>query len=564
MKNILLPLFILLTSCLKATPAPNFIVTDSDGQKQNLYQNYINQDKLVVLEAFFIACPPCNTHAPLVKSLYEQVQAAYPGKVEFMLLSTQNGDLNTNVAQYKTSKGFTMPAVGSDGGSLTALQPYTSNQFGLFYGTPTFIVIAPGTGEVHFDIRGNSASQTIALLEAKIAELVSTPPPPPVVCNLKNVVDVGLSGVDLKVSAIGAALPYDTTLSAAGSYSVSNIAALNNVDYSIVPSKDDNPLNGLTTYDLVLISKHILGIEPLSCDWQQVAADVNCSGSITTLDIVTARKVILGILLELPCKSWRFIPDSIVTTNGNCTDFIGVKMGDVNGWPCVQANGPIDERSTLSLSANDQLLQAGDRVLLEISCPENIDLQGFQGSLQVNQENISVTNMHSTLLTDFDNSFNLKSQRNGYIPISWIDGYGQQLPANSIVVTLEITALKNCRLSDCIQLSQNGSLVSEAYEVSGRNRDLVLEWVKNVNQEGQTYSISPNPSPGVFYISYISKSGEPVKVEVYDQLSRLVSMEDFDAVEGYNHWQIDLEQFGTGIYFVMANDEIVGKVLVQK
>ncbi|HAD12170.1 MAG TPA: hypothetical protein DCF33_06995 [Saprospirales bacterium] len=33
---------------------------------------------------------------------------------------------------------------------------------------------------------------------------------------------------------------------------------------SITPRKNDQPLNGVTTYDLSLISKHILGLEPLA------------------------------------------------------------------------------------------------------------------------------------------------------------------------------------------------------------------------------------------------------------------------------------------------------------
>ena len=149
-------------------PAPDFTVTTSDGQVKKLYQDYINQQKLVVIEAFFTTCPPCATHAPLVQNLYTSMQAAYPGQIEFILLSTLFSDTNVKVAQYKTSKGLTMPGVGNDGGSITALQPYLNGLYGQFQGTPTFIIIAPGTGEVFFDIRGNSPSQTISLLQQKI------------------------------------------------------------------------------------------------------------------------------------------------------------------------------------------------------------------------------------------------------------------------------------------------------------------------------------------------------------------------------------------------------------
>ncbi|MBK7939747.1 MAG: hypothetical protein IPJ82_22850 [Lewinellaceae bacterium] len=79
-------------------------------------------------------------------------------------------------------------------------------------------------------------------------------------------------------------------------------------DYTVTPTKDDNPLNGVSTYDLVLISKHILGLEPLNSPYKMIAADANKSNSITTFDIVEIRKLILGIYSELPNNtSWRFV-----------------------------------------------------------------------------------------------------------------------------------------------------------------------------------------------------------------------------------------------------------------
>lgn len=122
---------------------------------------------------------------------------------------------------------------------------------------------------------------------------------------------------------------------------------------SVTPSKSINPSNGVTTYDLVLISKHILGIEPLSSPYKLIAADANLDGAVTTADIVLLRKLILGIIPELPHKqSWRFVVKDYVFPNLSNPfqppfpetylvpatddfryyniDFIGVKIGDVN------------------------------------------------------------------------------------------------------------------------------------------------------------------------------------------------------------------------------------------
>lgn len=119
-------------------------------------------------------------------------------------------------------------------------------------------------------------------------------------------------------------------------------------------SRTMNPLNGVTTYDLVEIQKHILGIKALGSPYKMIAADANFDGKITTIDIVLLRKLILGLIPELPNgQSWRFVagnynfpnpanpfdppfPDSfIVKPNDEYLPspllFRGVKIGDVNG-----------------------------------------------------------------------------------------------------------------------------------------------------------------------------------------------------------------------------------------
>ncbi|MFN0215216.1 MAG: hypothetical protein ACKVT2_13250 [Saprospiraceae bacterium] len=79
--------------------------------------------------------------------------------------------------------------------------------------------------------------------------------------------------------------------------------------FTLAPYRNDNPLNGVTTYDLVLISKHILGLEPFNSPYKMIAADANHSGSITTFDIVQLRKLILGIDTAFTNNtSWRFVP----------------------------------------------------------------------------------------------------------------------------------------------------------------------------------------------------------------------------------------------------------------
>ncbi len=65
--------------------------------------------------------------------------------------------------------------------------------------------------------------------------------------------------------------------------------------YKVTPIREDNPLNGVTTLDLAIISKHISGIALLNSPYKRIAADANKSGVISTFDIVAIRRLILGL-----------------------------------------------------------------------------------------------------------------------------------------------------------------------------------------------------------------------------------------------------------------------------
>ena len=71
-------------------------------------------------------------------------------------------------------------------------------------------------------------------------------------------------------------------------------------NYEIKPTKNDDPLNGISTFDLILMSQHILGIETLGSPYKLIAADINNSGTITAFDMIELRKLILFIYDELP------------------------------------------------------------------------------------------------------------------------------------------------------------------------------------------------------------------------------------------------------------------------
>ena len=57
---------------------------------------------------------------------------------------------------------------------------------------------------------------------------------------------------------------------------------------------------GVSTSDLILIQKHILGVLRFSDYKQLLAADVDSNGDINVVDLLELRKLILGLTDKLP------------------------------------------------------------------------------------------------------------------------------------------------------------------------------------------------------------------------------------------------------------------------
>jgi len=168
--------------------------------------------------------------------------------------------------------------------------------------------------------------------------------------NISGTIELDYEGVD-SVQVILSGDANSMQLTEQGSFSFNNVAM--GQDYTITPYKNDNLKNGVSTFDAILINKHILSVYTIPNPYKLIAADVNKSKTITVQDIILIRKLILNLIDTFPNNtSWRFVPKSYVfpvltnpwfedfpeqkvftdldggTTNA---DFVAIKIGDVNG-----------------------------------------------------------------------------------------------------------------------------------------------------------------------------------------------------------------------------------------
>lgn len=157
---------------------------------------------------------------------------------------------------------------------------------------------------------------------------------------------------NVELSLTGNNFNQTTTTDAEGNYTFSEVPI--NQEFSLRAIKEDDPLNGVSTFDMVIMVNHILGLNEFETSDQYIAMDANQSGSNTAFDLVQLRQLVLGITTELPnSAAWRIVAvsdienanfsqggfDNIVPLNQNFTtgttpttiNFLAIKIGDANG-----------------------------------------------------------------------------------------------------------------------------------------------------------------------------------------------------------------------------------------
>lgn len=401
---------------------------------------------------------------------------------------------------------------------------------------------------------------------------------------LKTVVTEGVE--EAQVDLIGAhpALPPINLFRLsdnAGAYQFSNALPLGS-NYVVKPIKDDNPINGVTTLDIALISKHILGTELLDSPYKIIAADANNTGTITTFDVVEIRKLILGMYDTYPeNKSWRFVdaayvfpvptnpffepfPESISVANlqGNQIgrNFLGIKIGDVNNTaePNKFAAAAEDRTGEAMLfevyhEGNGNLL-AGQEISLTFSPSE--PMEGFQFTLQypglelleiepgsgMTTGNFAVFPDKKALTTSF-NAVNL-----GQTGASFTLRFK---------TTQEGLIHQLLHLSSCITKAEAYPLAPNVR--SARVKDLALRFHPdggtNASRiENMGFEVYPNqPNPFIDYTNLCFYLPEPghVSLAVFDETGRTVHQANGTFPRGYGRFLLrDIKATGMLYYRV--------------
>lgn len=357
-----------------------------------------------------------------------------------------------------------------------------------------------------------------------------------------------------------------------GKYNFSDLAVFNS--YELVPVRDTLPLEGISTLDLVIIQRHILGLEPIISPYKLIAADANNSGSVTAADLTELRKLILGVNQRFTNNtSWRFVdaayifPDptnpwpwserlqyDLIETDMTGSDFIAVKTGDVNGT----VSGIYGDRETelrqnesFEIFTEDLYLNAGELVSIPVKVKNSDQISGLQWTMQISDEleflgfeaeNMPLKSEHSALL---------KKDGRQYLTVSFVQADGLTCDEGSTLINLTFNVKHSGRLSRYLNLS-NDIARSEAYTMwdAVKNISLGFRAVGNTVQNAVMQN-HPNPFREETTLQLQLAVKGPVSINIYDSEGKAVYRNTSEYPAGHHRITITDKQLGnrTGVFY---------------
>ena len=393
-----------------------------------------------------------------------------------------------------------------------------------------------------------------------------------------------LMDVPAKVVVLNTASGLQNSTTSA-SYNFTNLLANNR--YQIRPDRPNTDWNnGVTTFDIAMISRHVLGVSSLATPYQMIAADVNRSGEVDATDMLLIQKLILHLNESFPNNnSWRFVsknyqfqdpsnpfasdfPESLIIPNLTNTvangDFVAIKVGDVNGsLGSASIRGGV---APFILNVEDKVLEKGK--IYEIPIRMTSSVTALQYALSVDKSMAQIVNITKGDLPNAnDNNFGL-FKNEGIVTAVWYQNAHQKLGETDTytMFNLTIKPTTNTRLSEILSLNP---VYTEgvAYDQLGKGAAVKLSF-GNTNKSVEKLTLLtnyPNPFSDETTISFILPKDAQVRLTITSVDGKLMKEVKGEYKAGYNRISVnksDLNASGIFYYRLETTDHSASKKMV--
>ena len=291
---------------------------------------------------------------------------------------------------------------------------------------------------------------------------------------------------DVNVSIVSNQPEYPMTIKTDNNGEYASDNHLTTQDYAVSAYNNDDPRNGVSTLDILLIQRHILNLQTLTSPYQYIAADANSDGAITAADLVDIRKLVLEIYDEFPSNtSWRFVDAAQALTTSNAfafnevidilalnadmtnENFIATKTGDVNNSVVLSATGNDTEARNGNLNLNLTGVATSEGVSVEVTSANFRAIAGYQFTMNTNGMELASVEAGAINMTD-DNVAVLDANT---VTMSW-NTTSPVTVANEVLFTLNFVGTDANAVADMDITSE--VTAAEAYDADLSVLNVVL------------------------------------------------------------------------------------------
>ncbi len=350
-----------------------------------------------------------------------------------------------------------------------------------------------------------------------------------------------------------------------GSYDIGHIE--NGSSYYLTPDLQADPLDGLNTFDLVLLQRHIMGLNKFDTPYKIISADINRDKRVTASDILDLRRAVLRLSSSFDTHdSWRFInsdykfEDARYPLNDDLdkkiyfayqqasVDLVAMKVGDFNG--SVKLEKQVAEgRSIHKLTTDDIFFRAGEEQTVEFKTQANIDLHGYQMTLSYDPTQTTVVDISSSI-EGLELAYNEGGL--GEIFISASSAQPKLIGAKDPLFTLTIKAKVDGRLKDHLAMS-DGPLFPEIYTGGLDSKNISLIYTSVPTGTFEIRQNAPNPfALSTDILMDIPETGD-VELSVYDTQGKVFLQKTLKLQRGKHSIKIEKDDLGgPGVYYYIV------------
>ena len=348
----------------------------------------------------------------------------------------------------------------------------------------------------------------------------------------------------------------------------------------------------ITILDIILLRQHILQINSIGI-LQILAADVNNSGSITTLDLVKLRQVALH-MDNIISSDYKFvdanailtqpftnIPNFIslnVTDNITDADLYAIKKGDIGISSDYFPPPPTAPNPIFTIS--NESFQTGDDVEFEVTVEDFINILAIQNTLEWDPSLLEFQLIADAQGNDLvqNGSVNIEQIGDGLLPMIIDSPTPNPVSMNNgdILFTITFSALQDVPVAMTEVIKYSDQLTpKQIVWLNPDDSELYILEGEYMNGEGSTgivnaplglelFEIFPNPIEDILNVKALLQDVEDFEISIVNVLGQNVYLEKFNQKELLLN--IGISELPAGTYFLSLKtaDGIQTESIVKK